>query len=181
MDAASRIAQVRERAKQQQLVVLVWGPGDPGPKGQKEILRYWRKRLDIREFLKKEFKQSEIEFSESDALRDHTRDLDALLTEELVHAAVADCILVLDVSRGAHVEVDRFSTYPAVAKKLRVLLPEKYVGGSDLVSQVLKGLTVIGFTEEEFKKCTLASDKAVKIVESVAIEKLMASSGLPQF
>ena len=181
MDAATRIAHLRDRAKQQQLVVLVWGPGDPGPKGQKEMVRYWRKRVEIREFLKKEFKQSEVEFSESDALRDHTRDLNALLTEELVHAAVADCILVLDVSRGAHVEVDRFSTYPILAKKLRVLLPEKYVGGSGLAGQVLKGLTVVGFTEEEFKKCSLASEKAVKIVETVAIEKLMATSGLPQF
>jgi hypothetical protein len=93
MNAASRIAQIRDRAKQQQLVILVWGPGDPGPKGPKEILRYWRKRMDIRDFLRREFKQSEVEFSESDALRDHTRDLDTLLTEELVHAAVADCIL----------------------------------------------------------------------------------------
>jgi hypothetical protein len=68
-----------------------------------------------------------------------------------------------------------------VAKKVRILLPQKYVGGSGLASQVHRGLAVIGFTEEEFKKCTLASDKAVRTVLCVAIEKLMASSGLPQF
>ena len=38
-------------------------------------------------------------------------------------APIADCILVLDVSRGAHVEVDRISSYPLLAKKMRILLP----------------------------------------------------------
>jgi hypothetical protein len=86
----------------------------------------------------------------------------------------ADCILVLDVSRDAHVEVDRFSRYASVAKKIRVLLPAKFVGGSGLVSEIHAGLKVTSFTEDEFKKCTL------ELVLSVAIEKLMAS-GLSAF
>jgi hypothetical protein len=176
VDAAARIKVVLDRARRQQLVVLVWGPGDPGPHGSRETKKYWKKRNQIRDLLAKEFKESQVYFSESDALRDHTRDLDTMLTEELVHAAVADCILVLDISRGAHVEVDRFSTYPVLAKKLRVLLPQKYVGGSGLVSEVHSGLRVIGFTDAEFRNCTLASEKAIKTVLSVAIEKLMASA-----
>jgi hypothetical protein len=175
LKAAARIEAIRARAKLEPLVVLVWGPGDPGVKARGETRKYWEKRKQIRDKLAKEFPQAEVFFSESDALRDHTRDLDSLLTEELVHAAAADCILVLDVTRGAHVEVDRFSDYASVAKKLRVLLPAKHVGGSGFVNQIHGGLKVTGFTDDEFKKCTLASEITVKIVLSVAIERLMAS------
>jgi len=181
VNAGDRIDELHKRAKMEELVVLVWGPGDPGPKGPKEIKKYWAKRNQIRDLLAKEFPQSEVYFSEALALRDHTRGLESLLTEELVHAAIADCILVLDVSRGAHVEVDRFSNYPSIAHKIRVLLPEKYVGGTGLASQVHQGLKVIGFSEIEFKQCSLASVKAIKVVLSVAIEKLMTSRGFPQF
>jgi len=181
MDAATRIHQLRERAKHQPLVVLVWGPGDPGPDGEPQHTRYWQKRNQIRDLLAREFRQSEILFSESDALRDYTRDLETLLTEELVHAAIADCILVLDVSRGAHVEVDRISSYPLLAKKMRILLPEKYARGSGPYSNVLQGLRVVPFTEEEFERSSLASVKAIKLVESVALEKLMDSGGVPRF
>jgi len=61
MGAAERIAQIRERARQQQLVILVWGPGDPGSKGSKEATRYWQKRVQIRDFLTKEFYQCKKE------------------------------------------------------------------------------------------------------------------------
>lgn len=181
MTAAARIREIKDRARREPLVVLVWGPGDPGPKGLKQEKLYWKKRNQIRDSLTREFSASEVLFSETDALRDHTRDLESLLTEELVHAAVADCILVLDISRGAHVELDRFSTFPILANKIRVLLPQKYVGGTGLVNQVLQGLRVTGFTESELTNCTVASKKCVDIILSVAIEKLMASGGIPRF
>jgi len=173
--ASDKIARLNERAKREELVVLVWGPGDPGATGDKDAKAYWLKRNQMRDALGKEFKESEIYFSEAAELRDHTRDLDTLLTEELVHAGIADCILILDVSRGAHVEVDRFSNYPSVAHKMRVLLPEKYVGSKSLAGELQKGLRVIGFSETEFEKCSLASEKAIKVVLSVAIDKMMAN------
>src|ERR1700722_213362 len=105
MTAKARIEALRTKARQQDLVVLVWGPGDPGPAGAPDLIKYWGKRNQIKDVLSSTFPNAEVMFSESDTLRDHTRDLTSLLTEELVHAAVADCIIVLDVSRGAHVEV----------------------------------------------------------------------------
>jgi hypothetical protein len=176
--AADRIRALKSQAKRQDLVVLVWGPGDPGSGASPEASLYWEKRNQIRDCIAKEFSSAEVYFSESEALREHTRDLENLLTEELVHAAIADCILVLDVSRGSHVEIDRFSTIPAIAKKIRVLLPERHTGSRGLVSQILNGLKVIGFTEEELSKCNVATKICVDIVLSVALEKLMAFGGL---
>jgi hypothetical protein len=180
LNAATRIKRLKEDAKEQQLVILVWGPGDPGAGGSREKKKYWEKRNQIRDLLSTQFPASQIYLSEASELRDHTRDLEDLLTEELVHAAVADCILVLDVSRGAHVEVDRFSTNRQVAPKLRILLPAEEVGRG-LVHDVHKHLRVTGFTDDEFRRCSLASEKAINIVLSVALKKLMDSAGVPSF
>jgi hypothetical protein len=176
-----RIQSLYRRAKREDLVVLVWGPGDPGAAGSPELQKYWQKRQKIRDSLADVFKSSEILFSESGSLRDHTRDLQNLLTEELVHAAAADCILVLDVSRGAHVEVDRLSGYAVIAQKIRVLIPDRYVGSSGLVKVIHDKLAVVGFSEDEFTDCRLATDKCVKLVLSVAIEKMMKLGGIPAY
>ena len=73
MDSAERIGALKQHAKRQQLVVLVWGPGDPGAGASKTDRKYWQKREQIRDALKAEFVESEILFSETEALRDHTR------------------------------------------------------------------------------------------------------------
>jgi hypothetical protein len=164
---AERMAALRVKARRQALVVLVWGPG--AKSANKE---YWEKRIQIRERLKEAYKNAEVEFSESDVLRDHTRDLNDLLVEELAHAAIADCIIVLDVSRGSHVEVDRFTARPEIAAKITLLLPERYVGGTGLVSSVHKGVNVKGFSDAQLKDCHVASEMALSIVDSVAIDYL---------
>jgi hypothetical protein len=156
---------LRERARMEQLLVLVWGPGS----SNKE---YWGKRNQIRDEIKSVYKNAEVEFSESDVLRDHTRDLASLLVEELAHATVADCIIVLDVSRGAHVEVDRFSSRPEIASKMTLLIPEEFVGGTGLVSHVHKHVNVTGFSPSQFKDCNLATKLAISIVDGVAIDRL---------
>jgi hypothetical protein len=177
MRAKDRVQALRTKAHQQQLVVLVWGPGDPGPSAPPELRKYWDKRNQIKDVLAAAYPNSEVLFSESDVLRDHTRDLNDLLTEELVHAAVADCIIVLDLSRGAHVEVDRFSDVPEIAAKMTVLLPERYAKNTGLVSHVHKKLFVQGFSDAELDRCDVATLKSVSIVETFAIKKLL--QGLP--
>ena len=173
MNAASKIRSLREEARKQDLIVLVWGPGDPGASAPAESRKFWVKRGQIRDAVQKNFPAAEVVFSESDSLRDHTRDLEDLLTEELLHAAIADCILVLDVSRGAHVEVDRFTTKPTLAAKIRVLIPDKWVGSKGLIGSVHQDTRVRGFSEDEFELCSLATEKCVTIVLSFAIRKMM--------
>lgn len=173
MNSSERIRDLYVQAKAQPLVILVWGPGQPSPGATGDAVVYWNKRVQIREVLSREFPNSEVLFSEHAALRDHTRELEDLLTEELVHAAVADCILVLDVSRGAHVEVDRFSEHPSIAAKMRILIPERFVGTTGLVGSVHQDLRVKGFSDDELRLCRVATEKAVQIVLSFAIRKLM--------
>lgn len=175
MNSAERIRDLYRQAKSQQLVILVWGPGQPSPGAVGDPLLYWNKRVQIRDVLSREFPNSEVLFSEHAALRDYTRDLEDLLTEELVHAAVADCILVLDVSRGAHVEVDRFSEKPSIAANMRILIPERFVGTTGLVGSVHQDLRVKGFSDDELTRCVVATEMVVKIVLSFAIRKLMPS------
>jgi hypothetical protein len=176
MKAKNRIHELRRKARLQELVVLVWGPGDPGKGGPVETRKYWEKRKEIRKVLARKYPNSEVLFSESTGLRDHTRDLNDLLTEELVHASVADCIVVLDVSRGAHVEVDRFAFVPEIAAKMTVLLPERFVGGTGLVSDIRKRIHVLGFSDEELDRCYVATKKSVSVVDKIAVQKLLASS-----
>ena len=173
MDAKARAKILSEKAKEQQLVILVYGPGDPGPGGSDELRKYWQKRNQIKEILKDTFPRSEVFFSEDLGLRELTVGLEDLLVEELVHTSIADCILVLDVSRGAHVEVDRFSSIPDIACKMRILIPDRYVGTSGLVSAVHADLRIEGFTKEEFDKCKLATEKCVNLVMSFAYKKVL--------
>ncbi len=168
---AARIEQLRRECRREELAILVWGPGDPGPRGDQERRRVWEKRLQIKETLQREFPNAEIALSEDIQLRQLTSDLDDLLSEELAHAASADCILVLDLSRGAHVEVDRFTMYPALAAKMWLLLPDRFVGTAGLISVVHEGLKVRGFSPQEFEACSVARELAVKIVLSVAMHK----------
>jgi hypothetical protein len=181
LKAAERMKALKDRAKREDLVILVWGPGDPGPGGSTEIKRYWEKRQQIRNILAATFTSSQVFFSEDKALRSRTQGLGDLLPEELVHAGIADCILILDVSRGAHVEVDHFSGYPSIANKMRILIPRRFVGGKGLVSAIHDKLKVHGFTDQQFDRCTLASKTCIDLVLAVAYEKLMRSGGLPMF
>ena len=176
MKARDRIEAIRRRARKQELLILVWGPGDPGADASGERLKYWEKRVQIRESIQSAYPESEVLFSESDALRDHTRDLNDLLAEELVHATAADCILILDVSRGAHVEIDRFSDIPQIAAKTTVLLPERFVGNSGLVGEVHKKVRIMGFSETEFEECNLATSKSISAVDVYALSRLIQSN-----
>ena len=169
-----RIKGLFAEARQAELIVLIWGPGDPGSDPSHPSYPYWNKRCQIREEIRKAFPNAGVYFSEDDQLRQFTRHLEDVLAEEWVHASQADCILVLDVSRGAHVEVDRFSRDPILAAKMRLLLPVRYVGTTSLVSMLHHRLRVIGFSDEEFDLCSLATKKCVDIILTVAVSKLLA-------
>lgn len=162
-------------ARSQELLVLVWGPGDPGPGADATARLYWEKRNQIQAAVKARFPNSEVLFSESAVLRERTKHLGNLLTEELVHAHIADCILILDVSRGASLELDHFSGDPSIAKKMRLLIPERFVGGTGLISTVHQKVHVTGFSEDQLHACQVATELAPNLVEAVAIEKMQAA------
>jgi len=86
---------------------------------------------------------------------------------------------MLDISRGADLELDHFvPTYPWFRDKVYVFLPEAYVGTTGLVSDVLKYLRpdqLLGYTAAEYGACTVATVKTIEIVDAVAIAHLLTS------
>ena len=174
MRAGDRIAALKVKARQQQLVILVWGPGDPGSGGSDLLRKYWQKRNQIRDNIASLYPNAEVMFSEDPALREHTKGLGSTLDQELLDAQIADCILVLDVSRGAHVEVDRFTSSPEIAAKMTILIPDAYIGGTGLVSQVHRHANVLGFSDEELDRCEVATVKSVSAVDTAAINRLLS-------
>lgn len=166
-EAAERLARLRQRATDQRLVVLVWGPGDPGP-GRDRAL--YEKRVQTRDALQRTFRLSEVYFSEDAALRSEVADLPDVLDEEYAEATVADVIIVFDTSRGAHVEVDSFSSHPHIASKMHVFLPEEYVG-SGLAREVHeKVASVVPFSPDDLRVCN-AKSRAEAIVMAAAIRR----------
>jgi hypothetical protein len=170
-------AEIRRRAHREELKILVWGPGNPGVGGSPKRRRAYQKRIQIRDELRRRFPNSEVFFSEDPEMRHLTADLGGQLRKEALQAYLSDVIIILDVSRGADLELDHFvPTYPWFARKVHVLLPEKYVGGSGLVNEVFDYVNkeqVQGFTQAEWKACTVASEKAMKPALWKALEMLL--------
>ena len=140
--------------------VLVWGPGKANRQG-------YAKREKIRSEIKQRFPNSEVYFSEDKELGHVTSDLGDPLIEEIVHANAADIIIALDVSRGSQIsrgvqaEIDFLSQDASIAKKLWVLIPDRFAPLSGFVKQILNGIEVEFYSDAEFNDCTLASDKCV--------------------
>lgn len=154
--------------------VLVWGPGEP-PKGSDD--RAYKKRVQIKDLILEKFPRSEVYFSEDPEMQKLSAMMKGHLRKEALHAKLSDLVLMLDVSRGADLELDHFvPTYSWFREKVYVFLPEKYVSSKGLVKDVFDYLRedqIEGFTDEEFEKCTLATEKALRIAQSVAITKRM--------
>lgn len=166
------------RAKQVQLKILIWGPGDPGPKARGKRRKGYNKRCKIREVLRKEFPNSEVYFSEDPEMQRLGDGVIGQLSAEALQAFIADLVLTLDISRGADLEVDHFVLkYSWFRNKVYVFLPQEHVSSPGLAREVFKWLPVgeqlIGYTKDEFEHCTLATETAVKIVQTAAVLKLI--------
>lgn len=168
-------------ARRQSLRVLVWGPGKPDSDATTEQVRRYKKRCDIRDEVASAFKESEVHFSEDPELDRLTAGTRRLLRKEALHAKWAHVVLMLDVSRGVDLELDHFvPSYPWFRDKAYVFLPQRYVGATGLVSDVLNLLPrsqVIGFTDDDFSACRIAKKMAVDIVDEIASDQLLRMMG----
>lgn len=170
-----------ELARRQSLRVLVWGPGKPASDSTTDQERAYKKRCDIRNEVASVFEHSEVHFSEDPELARLTAGSKRMLRKEAQHAKWAHVILMLDVSRGVDLELDHFvPNYPWFRDKAYVFLPERYVGTTGLVSDVLRLLPqaqVVGFTEDDFSSCRIAKEMAVEIVDELANDRLLKTTG----
>ncbi len=172
----AREEKLRTLARKQELLVLVWGPGDPGSKASANAQLGFRKRKQIKAEIEQIFPGANVRFSEDSDLQNMTDYMRRQLRREMVHARIADVIVVLDVSRGADLEVDHFiQKYAWFREKAYVLLPQKYVGTKGLVADVFDLLPrrqLIGFTEDELKTCHVATQVCISIVDEIAMQML---------
>lgn len=170
-------ARIRQDAKFEPITILVWGPGDPGLRASAARRKAYRKRVQIKESLKREFPRASVHFSEDPEMIELGVGIRGQLRIEAVQARISDLILMLDVSRGADLELDHFvPTYPWFRDKVHVFLPEKYVAGTGLVSEVLNYIPrnqIEGFTDKEFRECKVAKVKAVEAALGVALDLYM--------
>ncbi|MCA1706763.1 MAG: hypothetical protein LC808_27285 [Actinobacteria bacterium] len=175
MSFAAELERLREeKLRTYPLLILVWGPGDPGPDGPDLLRRLYVKREDIRAHLRQRFPSADVQFSED--LVSGTDRGDTILAQELEQAAVAHSVFVLDVSRGAHVEVDVYSTYAVIAAKMHVFLPEEYIGRG-LAREVHDRLRSLeGFTDKDLADCRVAK-RCGEIAMSKALELLLRGPG----
>src|SRR5690349_16932228 len=117
MSAINRVkedaARIRQDARFEPITILVWGPGDPGAKAPAPRRKAYKKRVQIKESLKREFPRASVHFSEDPEMIDLGAGIKGQLRIEAVQAKISDLILMLDLSRGADLELDHFvPTYP---------------------------------------------------------------------
>lgn len=182
MSGANRAKEDAERIKQdakyEPIIILIWGPGKPRRRASLEQHRAYTKRLQIKDILKKEFPRASVHFSEDTEMAEIGEGIIGQLRIEALQAKVSDIILMLDLSRGADLELDHFvPTYPWFRDKVHVFLPKKYVITQGLVSEVLKYVPhdqVEGFSDEEFDSCNVATIKAVRAALSAALVSYMS-------
>jgi hypothetical protein len=181
MSAINRVkedaARIIQDAKFEAITILVWGPGDPGSSASAKLRKAYAKRLQIKEVLKQEFPRATVHFSEDPEMIELGQGVKGQLRVEALQAKIADLVLMLDLSRGADLELDHFvPTYPWFRDKVHVFMPERYVSGTGLVNEVLKYIprdNVEGFTEKEFKVCEVAKVKAVRAALAVALDSYL--------
>ena len=174
-----RAKQIKEDVKYETINILVWGPGDPGSDAPSEKRRAYEKRIQIKEVLRKEFPRAEVYLSEDTEMIKIAEGIHGQLKKEALQASAADLILILDIRRGADLELDHFvATYSWFRDKVFVFLPEQYVPPTQgLVAEVFNYLTenqVEGFSEQEFKDCTVATVKAVRAAHTTAMASYLS-------
>lgn len=157
-------------AREQELLMLIWGPGDPGEAGSPEATEGYKKRCQIRRALQENFPRSEIKFSEELDI-DETM---GLLRGEAVQAKIFDAVIILPISHGSYFELYYYSgKYSWFREKVWVLAPEEYLDTKSIAAEVLKLFpNKVSYTVEEFKRCD-TTKKSVNIATAVAVDKLL--------
>lgn len=165
---------IRENAMHEPIVILVWGPGDPGENAPSDKCKAYEKRLKMKTHLKQKFPRAEVFFSEDKKMKELTQTGQSQLQAEAMQAKIANLILMLDLGRGVDLELDYFvPKYPWFRDKVYVFLPIQYVSTKGLVAEVFDKLEsnhIIGFSEQEFKSCKLVTEKTFEVAHTVAMD-----------
>lgn len=173
--------EIEKQARKQSLKILIWGPGNPGKKSNPKQKKAYKKRLQIRDSIRKEFTEAEVFLSEDPEMQKMTEKFSTELLRQAAQAAAADCIIMLDLGRGVDLELDHFvPKYSWFRTKVHIFLPKKYKDTRGLVKEIYKLVSkdqISYFTPTEFEKCTVAKEKAVNAVLSFALGSMLTKFG----
>ena len=177
-DFRDEAAEIRTLAYFVHLKVLVWGPGDPGPRAPADKKKAYQKRLQIRQELRNRFGRAEVYFSEDREMIKLAKGVRGQLRREALQAMSSDLVVMLDLGRGVALELDHFlPTYDWFPPKVHLLLPRKYVATKGLVGEVYQYLRddqIDGFTPNQFQKCSVASTMAVEAAFGRALDMMLS-------
>ncbi len=174
---------LKQRAKGYPVKVLVFGPGEPASDATPEQRKGYEKRCQIREEVSKEFPMAEVHFPEDPEMITIADGIRGQLRKEALQAKLSDIVIILDISRGADLEIDHFiSKYSWVRDKVHIFLKEEYFKAykeeKSLVAEVLKQINpnqIESFTDEDFKLCRIATEMAPLAVLSAVYDCIMNS------
>ncbi|MDP3103363.1 MAG: hypothetical protein Q8M95_02000 [Candidatus Methanoperedens sp.] len=170
---------LKEIARCQPITILVWGPTDPGVGAPPDEVKAYLKRLKIKTHLKKRFPSAGVFFSEDKEMQTLALPGQNQLETQAMQARIAHLVLMLDLTRGVHLELDHFiPKYPCFREKAYVLLPEQYVSTQGLTKNVLDMLEsshIIGFSDIEFDSCKLVTEKVDGVAHTIALKHVIES------
>lgn len=168
---------IKATARCQPIIILVWGPGDPGDGAPLEKVKAYQKRVKIKAHLRERFPCAGVFFSEDKEMKELALTGQNQLEVQAMQAKFAHLVLMLDLTRGVDLEFDHFiPKYPWFREKAYVLLPDKYVSTEGLTKTVLDKLErnhIIGFSEIDFDSCKLVTEKVDGVAHTIAMKYLL--------
>lgn len=183
-EIAKRYTALLDEAYNRKLVIIVWGPGAPDKDPDESAKLRYEKRLKMKRSIEAKFPRAEVYFSED--LKDLVKNPSFnILDEEVVHSALSDGVIALFISHGVYVEINAFvPAYSWIRDKVHILIPSEYVDDPGIQQTVLRMVPpnqIRSYLPTEYDECIVASEKAVQIVEKIAIEKIMKLAGITRF
>jgi len=153
----------------QRLDVLIWGPGDPEENDDDaEAKKAYEKRCLMRATLREKYPRARVRFSEEIKKRNPEM---SQLDQETFDAKFADLVIILDIGRGADLELDHFTKFSWFRTKVYLFVPQKYLDAPGLADEVYKLIPEKqrkGYSPEEYERCDVAKVRTLDIMEIVA-------------
>lgn len=165
-----RSSRLLQRVHDQELIILVWGPGESGDSAE------YAKREQLRTRLRETFPRSSVYFSEDkeldEALPPEFRAL-PLVDKELAHLALCHLCVVLDTSAGPAAEIAAYGR-TQFASRLLILTPDRHKSVTSFPALLRENLNQVFFSPDEFESCNLI-ERALTRARQVSLNLLAFS------
>jgi hypothetical protein len=181
VEAASKI---HLKAFEEEINVLVFGPGKPTDENDTEKMKIWNKRIKIKDHLNEKFPNSQkkgLIIMPEDKIKKTKLSTQTNLEAERDLARASHLIIVLDCgTRGVATEIDTLSEYPWFRERTYIFLKKDHVKTKGLVKDIYSKYPqthVKGYTQEEFDSCQLVTKKILRQAQVVALNRMYNHEG----